>query len=300
MRRKSSRWAAHLLALVCTTGACLTLDGFIFTNEKVDAYGWDDDPCDPQLQGELSENEELLNDGPPASCHPSLIDLAHRSEGMLELADREVHWMYARADGATTTIFYSHGRSKHLGRYWDRVELLWSLGFNVLTYDYPQYGRSTGSVLDEHTMDENAEAMLEMLDTLEGVDPERVFYYGYSLGSAPTTSMALRAFERDDLPRPLGIVLESPFCSVEALVQDGSFLDFPGGFFADNELDNCARIGKIDESVELMILHGAQDEPDGHFASNGSRARTTPRSRRSPKPPTHPGSASSPPTERMP
>lgn len=250
----------NLLLLALAPSACLTLDGFIFTNEAVDTYGWDDDPCDPQLQGELAENEELLNGGLTADCHPSLIDAAHRSEGMLPLHEREVHWMYARADGATTTIFYSHGRAKHLGRYWDRVELLWGLGFNVLTYDYPQYGRSTGDRLDEHTMDENAEAVLAMAPTLEGVDPQDLFFYGYSLGSAPTTSLALRAFDNVDLPRPRGIILESAFCSVEALVQDGSFLDFPSDFFADAKLDNCGRIGKIDDSVALMILHGAEDD----------------------------------------
>jgi fermentation-respiration switch protein FrsA (DUF1100 family) len=246
--------------LLVLASACLTLDPFIFTNEPVDEYGWDDDPCDPQLAGELAEVDELLNGGPPAGCHPSLIDANHRTEGMLPFEDREVHWVYARNDDPIATIFYSHGRSKHLGRYWDRVELLWGLGFNVLVYDYPLYGRSTGDVLDETTMDENAEAMLETLLDLPGVDPNQIYFYGYSLGSAPTTSMALRVFERDDLPRPRGIVLESPFCSVEALVQDGAFVDFPADFFADNKLDNCGRIGQIDESVSLSIIHGALDD----------------------------------------
>ena len=256
MRRRTLSFVACLIG----ASACLTLDGFIFTNEAVEDYGWDDDPCDPQLQGELAETIELLEGGPEASCHPSLIDADHRMEGMLPFQDREVHWVYAINDDPIATIFYSHGRTKHLGRYWDRVELLWSLGFNVLTYDYPQYGKSTGDVLDEHTMDENAEAVLATLPSLPGVDLNQVYYYGYSLGSAPTTSLAITAFESSTLPAPRGIILESPFCSVEALVRDGAFVDFPGEFFADNELDNCGRIGKIDESITLSIIHGAKDD----------------------------------------
>jgi pimeloyl-ACP methyl ester carboxylesterase len=237
--------------------SCLTLDPFVFTAEQVDEYGWDDDPCDPQLAGELAE-ERAARGGPPAGCHPSLIGPEWREEGFIKVGDRKVHWVYVRAEGSDETIFYSHGRRNHLGRYWDRVELLWSLGYNVMIYDYPTYGRSTGDEITEAKIYNNAEAVLKTLPDFEGVNPAKIYYYGYSLGSAPAFEMVLRA-QDGTVPAPGALIIESGICSFETLVQDGAFVDFPGSFFAEGEYDNCAKIGQVDADLPILIMHGADE-----------------------------------------
>ena len=63
---------------------------------------------------------------------------------MIDLGDREVHYVYAHRPDAAATVLFSHGTTWHLGRYWERAEALWERGLNVMIYDYPGYGRSTG------------------------------------------------------------------------------------------------------------------------------------------------------------
>ena len=247
------------LALFALLGAgCLTLDPFYFGNEPVDEYRWDADPCDPQLQGEISEAEHVLLGGPPPSCHPSLIGPGHRTEGFVDVDGVAIHWVYARREGARATIFYSHGTGRHLGRYWDRVELMWGLGFNVMIYDYPGYGRSEGEP-DEAGIFAAARAVLELLPTMPGVDSRRVFFMGYSLGGAPTYEMALAGSRGELRVRPRGVLTEAAFCSTQALIEDGSRLDLPVEFFSDNPFDNCAKIGGIAPDVPIAIVHGADD-----------------------------------------
>ncbi len=247
------------LALGCTT--CLTVDPFFFDNRPVEEYRWDDDPCDPLLQGELSEAEHRLAGGPPPSCHPSLVPPDLRTEDFVELPSGErIHYVYAHQPTAEVTIFFSHGTSWHLGRYWERVELLWDLGYNVMIYDYPGYGRSEGEP-SEAGVYASAQAVLEdALPQMPGVDPDNVFFVGYSLGGAPTYELALRASEGQLSIVPRGVISESTFCSAQTLGQDASRLDLPGELLAEAAWDNCGKIARLDPTMPVMILHGREDD----------------------------------------
>lgn len=250
------------LALIgpLAAGSCLTLDPFFFTPETVEEYLWDDDdPCDPQLIGEIARAENERLGGPTPTCHPSLVPPENRVEGFVEADGEDIHYVYAHRDDAVATIFYSHGRAKHLGNYWDRVELMWEWGFNVLIYDYPGYGRSTGEP-DEAGIYASAQAALELLPTLPDVDPDRVFFMGYSLGGAPTFEMALRATRGETPIEPRGVLTESIFCSTEALIQDGSFTNLSVDFLSDNPFDNCAKMPEVAENYPVRIIHGERDD----------------------------------------
>ncbi len=253
----AKRWT---VAAALSLASCVTLDGFLFNPSPVEEYRWDDDdPCDSQLIGDIARGEHERKGGPEPACHPSRVPPEDRTEGFVDAAGNEIHYVYARRPGADTTIFYSHGNRDHIGNYWDRVELMWEMGFNVMIYDYPGYGRSTGEP-DEAGVYAAAEAALDVLPTMPGVDPDRVFFFGYSLGGGPTYEMALRA-SRDELSiRPRGVASEAIFCSVEALVQDGAYTDLSREFLSDNEFDNCAKIGGIDEDIPIMVIHGAIDD----------------------------------------
>lgn len=252
--------ALGLGALVLS--ACLTLDPFIYNPVEVDEYDWDADPCDPLLEGELAPFIELYTGEDTPLCHPSIVPEESRREGFIELDDREVHYVFAHHGEVRDTIFYSHGTGRHIGRYWDRVEVLWEAGYNVMIYDYPQYGRSTGETLNESTVYGNGEAALDLTVTFSEVDPQRLYFYGYSLGGGPTMELALRGI-RGDGPAPTAIITEAIFCSIEALVQDGSGLNWPGEFLANDVYDNCGKLEKISgeaPDLPVMIMHGDVDD----------------------------------------
>jgi len=228
-------------AALLAAGGCTSLDPFLFKPETVDEYHWDE--IDPQLDGELTDP------------HPSLIGPTDRFEGFTEVNGRQVHYVFARRPGATDTIFYSHGNRKHLGRYWDRVELMWNLGYHVMVYDYPGFGRSEGEPTEEGIY-ENAEAVLDLLPTMPEVDPDRVWFFGYSLGGGPTYELAARA-ERGEALAPLGVISEAAFCSIATLVEDGAFLDLPPSYVTNFDFDNCAKAATL--TVPVLLIHGAND-----------------------------------------
>jgi hypothetical protein len=235
------RRSLSLLALAWLLGGC-ALDSFLFSGKPVPEYRWDE--ADPNIDGELTDP------------HPSIVPAADRSEGFLDIEGARIHWVFARREGATTTILYSHGTSRNIGRYWDRVERLWSDGYSVLIYDYPGYGLSTGTTTEAGVL-AAGRASLEHLLTLPGVDPDRIVVYGYSLGGGPTYDLAGRA-ARGEGPEVAALISESTFCSVEALVQDGSFLDLAPGYFANARFDNCARIAELE--IPVLIVHGLADD----------------------------------------
>lgn len=236
------RLAALLAAALGAASGCLTLDSLLYNPVPVDGYHWDE--ADPNLDGELTDP------------HPSVVPAADRQEGFVAADGDQIHWVFAHRAGARGTILYSHGNNRNLGRYWDRVERLWEHGFQVLVYDYPGFGRSTGSP-DEASVFAAAEAVIELLSTLPDVDPARVWFLGYSLGAAPSFAMAVRG-ARGELPvAPVGVISEAAFCSTEALVQDGSFLDLDGDYLVENALDNCARMAELERPT--LVIHGAAD-----------------------------------------
>lgn len=233
--------------------ACLGVEDFFFAGVSAEPYRWDE--IDPQLDGDLS------------SPHVSLVPPSLRDEGLLDGAST-LHWVLARQPegSARTTILFSHGNGPHLGRFWDRVEVMWQLGYQVLVYDYPGFGRSGGEA-SEGALYEAATRMLVMLAERDDVDPERIVLYGHSMGAAPTFDLAVRSARGEVVVRrggvelavrPRAVISESGWCSIEEMIRDGAFLDLPRELVSDLSLDNCARIAEL-RGVPVLLLHGERD-----------------------------------------
>lgn len=150
------------------------------------------------------------------------------------------------------TIVYHHGNRQHLGEYWDRVELLYRAGFDVVIYDYRGYGRSSGTSTATSLL-EDADAIHDWLWKQADVDTTHIIAYGYSLGGVPALHQAGRP--RGNAPRAL--ITESIFASGDDLVQSATQLDIPGRYVLEHGFDNRTTIGNV--TCPILMLHGADD-----------------------------------------
>lgn len=263
-------------ALVAALGlavpqGCIGLDFMWFYPERLDAYTHEWSP------GEGDEGEPHEPNHIPAECV---------EEVALETADgltvyglwawRDEAWLAGDtgqpcgARPAKHTFHYSHGQSRHLDYYWDRQQLLWDAGFNVFAVDYRGYGRSEGDPTEEGMYEDSRTALRHLRCRLAGVDPcepdvplpsargSRIFYYGYSLGAAAATQMAREV-------EPSGLVLEAPFASAQAFVDDVVQIGLPASALLEYAFDNYGRLPLI--AAPKLIVHGTDDDYVGFHHS---------------------------------
>ena len=147
-----------------------------------------------------------------------------------------------------TTLLWSHGNAGNISHRLDNIrDIHQRLGIGVFIFDYRGYGRSDGSPT-EAGLYRDARAAREALVRDGGVPSERIVYFGRSLGAAVALELALAH-------PPRGLILESPFLSVQAMANR----TLPGsGYLFKSRFDSLARIGRL--RAPLLILHGDADE----------------------------------------
>ena len=129
------------------------------------------------------------------------------------------------------------------------------MGLAVLLFDYRGYGGNPGHPTEEG-LAADARAALAYLAGRPEVDPERVIYFGESLGAA----VALRlATERP----PAALVLRSPFASL-AEVGRRHYPVLPVSLLLRDRYDSAALAGRLD--APLLVVAGGRDQivPAGH------------------------------------
>merc|ERR1719411_2322987 len=115
-------------------------------------------------------------------------------------------------------VLYLHGVTDTRGEH-HRVglyNLLNSLGYTVLAFDYRGFGDSTGTSLDEDTVVEDALAALRWLEDWikENKPKTQLYVWGHSMGTGIGSSAMARYFRvMGPESRVKGLVLESPYNS---------------------------------------------------------------------------------------
>ena len=129
------------------------------------------------------------------------------------------------------------------------------MGLAVLLFDYRGYGGNPGHPTEEG-LAADARAALGYLAGRPEVDPERVIYFGESLGAA----VALRlATERP----PAALVLRSPFASL-AEVGRHHYPVVPVSLLLRDRYDSAALAPRL--AAPLLVVAGGRDQivPAGH------------------------------------
>jgi fermentation-respiration switch protein FrsA (DUF1100 family) len=143
-------------------------------------------------------------------------------------------------------VFNGNGGNRAL-----RVPLAQALaanGMGVLLFDYRGYGGNPGSPMEEGLV-MDARAAVAYLEDRGDVDPDRIVYFGESLGAAVAVSLAR------DRP-PAGLILRSPFTSLVDMARTHYPL-LPAGWLLKDRFASIDKIGAVKAS--LLVIVGAED-----------------------------------------
>lgn len=122
-------------------------------------------------------------------------------------------------------------------------------GLSVLLFDYRGYGKNPGRPT-ERGLAADALAARSYLASRRGVDPDRLVYFGESLGAAVALGLALET-------PPAALVLRSPFTSL-AEVAKVHYPYLPVQLLLRDRYPSLERIRRIDAPV--LVLIAGQDE----------------------------------------
>jgi fermentation-respiration switch protein FrsA (DUF1100 family) len=170
-------------------------------------------------------------------------------------------WFLKAHGGAEGTILALHGNAENLSTHVNMTLWLVDEGFNVFIFDYRGYGKSQGSPNIEG-VHVDAEAALETLLTLPGVDKDRIIVLGQSIGGAIAVyTVANSPFKK----QVKALVLDSAFSSYRLIAREklsDFFLtwpfQYPLSLMFNDDYSPIKWIKQV-APVPVLIIHGEQD-----------------------------------------
>ena len=123
----------------------------------------------------------------------------------------ELHGWFVPGVNPVTWLWF-HGNAGNISHRLDNLSLLREqLGVNVFLFDYRGYGQSQGEVSEEGTY-RGAEAALDYVLSRQDVDPDKIVFFGRSLGGAVAVELATKR-------PPFALIMESPFTSISEMAK---------------------------------------------------------------------------------
>jgi len=127
-----------------------------------------------------------------------------------------------------------------------------TFSFNVLTFDYRGYGKSSGSFPSEHTVYEDADAVWNYVVEQKRIAPHDVILYGFSLGSAVAIEAAIRH------PEAAGLIEESGFTSIYDMgAANRVFRWLPLSLIVNQKMDSIHKVPHL--KMPALFIHGTAD-----------------------------------------
>src|SRR5574341_797965 len=195
---------------------------------------------------------------------PASIGLPYNDVYFNSLDGMRLHgWFFTPKGGpdkAKATVIHFHGNAENISTHFHAVAWLVREGFNVFVFDYRGYGQSDGKP-NREGIQEDAGAAVRWVRERPDVDPDRLIFFGQSLGAAIAIHLAA-AQERSGLR---AVVLESGFSGYRAIARDklaGSVLtwplQWPLSLLVSERYVPRDDIAKI-APVPVLIIHGTAD-----------------------------------------
>ncbi len=160
----------------------------------------------------------------------------------------DLHVAIWRHPAAKGTLMMFHGNGETLSSVDDYVQAFRKLGYNLMTWDYPGYGRSTDCWFSQDMLLSDAEAAYQWLATKE--KPNNIYLFGYSLGTGLALSVASRHTQN-----PVYLVAAYDAMTNVALDRYPKFL--PVKLLIRYPLETEQWVKKIQQPI--YVIHGLKD-----------------------------------------
>jgi fermentation-respiration switch protein FrsA (DUF1100 family) len=180
----------------------------------------------------------------PATMRLEFEDIDFRASDGTRL-----HGWYLPGEEGQPLVLFCHGNAGNISHRVDNLRLLRELGLSVFIFDYRGYGQSEGKASEEGTYADMRGALNWLKE--QGWSARQMIYFGRSLGAGIALQLALE-------DPPAGLVLESPFTSIEAIGKHHyPLLWLLAGWTLDARYDNLLKIDQL--KAPLLIFHGERD-----------------------------------------
>ena len=183
---------------------------------------------------------------PPAgSALPGAEDVSFTTSDGLALGG---YFVPAPDGQARAVVIVLNGNAGHRGYRIPLAQALARRGLAVLLFDYRGYGENPGSP-SESGLIEDARAAVEYALSRDDVHPDKIVYFGESLGAAVAVALAV------EVP-PAALVLRSPFSSMVRIGQT-HYPFLPVGLMLKDRYESERKIRRV--SAPLLVIAGEAD-----------------------------------------
>lgn len=203
------------------------------------------------------KNLEIISSFPAikVSNHNTSSDLYIKSD-YEEINIKSKTWdningLYVKSDIENAkTVYFFHGNSWDLSYFYNHINYINELWYNVISYDYPWYGKS-GWYPDDESVFSFSQDFYDYIKSIHNFSSEDIIIWWYSIWTAVATDFA----SKNDFDK---LILFSPLSSRYDMSKYYFWIKLQKLFFRKNSFDTKSKLSTI--SNDLLIIHWNEDK----------------------------------------
>ena len=167
--------------------------------------------------------------------------------------NNEINALHFKLPKPKGVVLFCHGNKGNLTKWGSRVSYFLEYNYEVLVFDYRNYGKSTGSFIEED-MYKDGLAVYNHLK--KDYKEDQIVVYGFSLGGTFATRIAA-------LNKPKELILEAPFYNLKNALQ--CYSKIAPTFLLKYHFRSDLDIPKV--KIPITVFHGNNDKTTSHIGS---------------------------------
>ena len=158
----------------------------------------------------------------------------------------EINALHFKLPNPKGVVLFCHGNKGNLTRWGKRVSYFLDYNYDVLVFDYRNYGKSTGAFNEEHMYNDGLSVYQHLK---ERYNEEDIVVYGFSLGGTFATRIASQN-------KPKELILEAPFYNLKKALK--CYSKIAPTFLLKYQFRTDKDIPKV--TSPITVFHGNNDK----------------------------------------